>query len=140
MPGRNSLFLLLGGIYAQQIDADGVAIGFMLEDTGVFGDSNYTHHKTLELLLGQTLSRPMEVLLPLMSETKKSVLEFLHERDLLNLTVSCWNATLENDRVIPCHNCANCREREENLSGIIFDNNKDSDTLGQTGLASPGSI
>jgi len=137
VPGRNSLFLLYAGIYAHQIDADGVAIGFMLDDTGVFGDSDYIHHKTLELLLTQTLSRPMEMFLPIKSETKESVFRILFERGIVDLTVSCWNATVANNQVVTCHNCANCVEREKNLSGIIFDAKTDGNIPTRTYCINP---
>ncbi len=118
VPGRNTLFMIVAGIYAHQINADGLAVGYMLDDQGVFGDSNIVHHKMMELLLGQTLSRPMDVILPLSSMTKRQVLEFLKERDALDLTVSCWNAKVDYRQVITCHQCANCLEREQTLAQL----------------------
>lgn len=115
VPARNTLFMLLAGIYAYQIDADGIAVGFIVDDQGVFGDSNIIHHKLEETLLTQTLSRPMKVFTPIMSMTKKDVLKYLLEKDALELTVSCWNAKVEGEIVVSCHECANCRERDENL-------------------------
>ncbi len=41
VPARNTLFMLLAGIYAHSIEADGIAIGAMLEDNFVFGDNDY---------------------------------------------------------------------------------------------------
>lgn len=120
VPGRNSIFMLAAGIYAHQIDADGIAIGWMLSDQGVFGDSNFLHHKIMETLLAQTLSRPMNVHLPLSQMTKEDVLRFLIERGSLDLTVSCWNARIEENTIRTCHECANCIERDENLQRIIY--------------------
>lgn len=115
VPARNTLFMLLAGIYAYQIDADGIAIGFIVEDQGVFGDSNIIHHKLEEALLTQTLSRPMKVFTPIMSMTKKDVLRYLLDHNALELTVSCWNARVEGEIVVSCHECANCKERDESL-------------------------
>lgn len=116
VPGRNTLFMVIAGIYAHQIDADGVAIGYILDDNGVFGDSNFNHHKMVELLLGQSLSRPMDVLLPIRSMSKSQVLEYLSQKDALDLTVSCWNAKVDHGRILTCHTCANCLERDQNLA------------------------
>lgn len=118
VPGRNTLFMLAAGIYGHQINADGIAIGYMLSDQGVFGDSNIMHHKMMELLLAQTLSRPMDVHLPLAQMMKAGVLGYLNDRSFLDLTVSCWNARLENGDITTCRKCANCLEREENLRNI----------------------
>lgn len=118
IPARNTLFMLLAGIYAYQIDADGIAIGFIVEDQGVFGDSNIIHHKLKEALLTQTLSRPMNVFTPIMSMTKKDVLKYLLDKNALELTVSCWNAIIEGEVVVSCHECANCIERDKNLRSL----------------------
>lgn len=121
VPARNTLFMIAAGIYAHQIDADGIAIGYMRSDQGVFGDSSFVHHKMMETLLAQTLSRPMDVHLPLAQMSKMDVLRYLHNQGFLELTVSCWNAQLENDVIRTCHECANCLEREENLRGILYE-------------------
>lgn len=121
VPGRNTLFMLAAGIYGHQINADGIAIGYMLSDQGVFGDSNYIHHKMMEVLLAQTLSRPMDVHLPLAQMTKADVLHYLNDRSFLDLTVSCWNAKIVDNTIQTCHECANCIEREENLRGILYE-------------------
>lgn len=119
VPGRNSIFMLLAGVYAYQIDADGIAVGYMLDDQGVFGDSNIMHHKMIELLLTQTLSRPMQVFTPLMSMTKLDVLRYLLDKRSLQFTVSCWNAKLDGKVVEACHACANCQERDTNLKELL---------------------
>lgn len=121
VPGRNTLFMITAGIYAHQINADGIAIGYMRSDQGVFGDSSFMHHKMMELLLAQTLSRPMDVHLPLAQMTKADVLRYLNDHGFLDLTVSCWNATLKGNTIQTCHECANCHEREENLRGILYE-------------------
>ncbi|MFZ2024901.1 MAG: 7-cyano-7-deazaguanine synthase [Microgenomates group bacterium] len=118
VPGRNSVFMLLAGIYAHQIDADGVSIGFMASDQGVFGDSNMIHHKILETLLTQTLSRQMDVYTPLQNADKRKVLEILAERGAIDLTVSCWNAHVEDSKIVICGTCANCEERNTNLQAL----------------------
>jgi len=112
VPGRNTLFMVIAGIYAKQIDADGVSIGYMLDDNFVFGDNDYFHHKSMEDVLSKSFLQPMEVFLPIKSMDKRKLIKLLHESGHLDLTVSCWNAQLENQQLISCHQCANCRERD----------------------------
>ena len=118
VPARNTLFTVLAGIYGCQIDADRIVIGFMADDQGVYGDSNYLHHQLAGLLLTQSLSRPMPVDTPLKSLTKKEVLKYLLAQGAIDLTVSCWNAQLEDRVVQACHRCTNCQERDGNLALI----------------------
>ncbi len=115
MPARNTLFLLMAGIYGYSIDADGVAFGYVLDDNFVFGDNDYYHHRLLELLLERSLLRPYSVLLPAMACSKRDVIAYLERRGLLQLTVSCWNASLQDGVIVACGTCANCLERAEAL-------------------------
>ena len=116
VPGRNTLFMIIAGIYAKQVDADGVAIGYMLDDNFVFGDNDYFHHKAVEDVLAKSFLQPFKVLLPLMAWHKKDIVAELVKRNLLDSTVSCWNAKLSDGKITVCHKCANCIEREQFLS------------------------
>ena len=111
VPCRNTLFMTLAAIAAYKHDADGIAIGFMKDDMGVFGDNDFSHHKMMEAILSKSLGRPMEVFLPIMSMWKKDIIELLRSRNLLDLTVSCWNAKIEDGQVVTCGGCAQCLER-----------------------------
>jgi 7-cyano-7-deazaguanine synthase len=116
VPARNTLFMLLAGIYAHSIGADGIAIGAMLDDNFVFGDNDYFHHRTLELLLAKSFLRPFEVLLPALSMRKAELIALLGERGLLDLTVSCWNASVVAGGIAECGECANCLEKRSILA------------------------
>lgn len=118
VPGRNTLFMVIAGIYAEQIDGDGIAIGYMLDDNFVFGDNDYFHHKGVEDILSKSFLRPMEVFLPIRSLTKKDLLKRLSDAGMLDLTVSCWNAQYNDGKITSCHECANCKEREKNIAEI----------------------
>lgn len=118
VPGRNTLFMVIAGIYAKQIDADGISIGYMLDDNFVFGDNDYFHHKSMEELLSKTFLQPMEVFLPTKSMHKRELIKILYDSGDLDLTVSCWNAQLENQQVLSCHQCANCRERDSLVEAL----------------------
>lgn len=113
VPGRNTLFMILAGIYAKQIDADGISIGYMLDDNFVFGDNDFFHHQAIEGVLSRSFLQPTRVLLPTMASHKKDLIRLLYEKGALDLTVSCWNAQVSEDRVVSCNQCANCQERNQ---------------------------
>jgi 7-cyano-7-deazaguanine synthase len=118
VPGRNTLFMVIAGIYARQIDADGISIGYMLDDNFVFGDNDYFHHKSMEEILSKTFLQPMEVFLPIKAMNKKQLIQLLQDQRCLDLTVSCWNARLENHQIVSCHQCANCIERDDYIKSL----------------------
>ncbi|MFA5895077.1 MAG: 7-cyano-7-deazaguanine synthase [Candidatus Shapirobacteria bacterium] len=116
VPGRNTLFMTIAGIYAQQIDADGIAIGYMKDDNFVFGDNDYFHHLEVAQLLSKSFLRPMKVYMPAIAKTKLDLIKLIKSKNLLEATTSCWNAKLENDQIIECGLCANCLEKKAQLS------------------------
>lgn len=120
VPGRNTLFMVLAGIYAKQIDADGISIGYMLDDNFVFGDNDYFHHQMMAGVLSKSFLQPMEVFTPTRSKTKLELIRLLYQAKFLDSTVSCWNATLEaGDSIQTCHDCANCVERDEYVKAVV---------------------
>jgi len=118
VPGRNTLFMIIASIYAKQIDADGITIGYMLDDNFVFGDNDYFHHLAIEDVISKSFLQPMQVFLPIKGITKKEVLKKLVNKKLLDSTVTCWNAKLNNGEVVSCHKCANCLERDQYILEI----------------------
>ena len=80
--------------------------------------------RVVETLLEKTLSRPMDIHLPLAQMTKIDVLQYLNDHGVIDLTVSCWNAALRDNKIQTCHTCANCVEREESLKGILYEYGK----------------
>jgi len=113
VPGRNTLFMIIAGIYAQQLDADGITIGYMLDDNFVFGDNDYFHHKAIEESLSKSFLRPLKVFMPIVNKTKKELIDLLDKYQLTKMTVSCWNAKVIEGKVEVCHQCANCLERDK---------------------------
>ena len=118
VPGRNTLFLVLAGIYAAHLDADGVCLGYCLEDNFVFGDNDLVHHQLIGVLLTRSLERPVEMLMPLAAMNKSALISLLREREVLDQTVSCWNAVLTDLTIQVCGQCANCIERAAALAGV----------------------
>jgi len=113
IPARNTLFMVMAGIYAHQIDADGIAIGYCLDDNFVFGDNDRTHHQLMQVVLTCSMSRQVDVLMPTISLHKKDLIKILQENEVLEQTVSCWNAQLINGHINVCNECANCLERNK---------------------------
>lgn len=116
VPGRNTLFMIIAGIFAKQVNADGICLGYMLDDNFVFGDNDYFHHKNMEELLSKSFLQPMAVMMPTVGWQKKDLIALLKKKDVLKYTVSCWNAKINNNKVVVCSQCANCLERI-NLNG-----------------------
>lgn len=112
VPGRNTLFMIIAGIFAKQIDADGICLGYMLDDNFVFGDNDYFHHKNMEGLLSKSFLQPMAVMMPTVGWQKKDLIILLKKKDVLKYTVSCWNAKIKNNKLVVCGQCANCLERK----------------------------
>ena len=108
---RNTLFMIYSGIYAKKIDADGICLGYMLEDNFVFGDNDYFHHKLVELTLSHSFLQPIEVFMPIKEAHKADLMKMLDEKGLLDLTTSCWNAKITGGNVRSCNKCSNCLER-----------------------------
>jgi len=111
VPGRNTLLMMLAGIYSIKIDADGLAIGYCLDDNFVFGDNDLTHHQLMEVTLTRSFARPFSVQMPLSGMSKKDAVTLLLKHNVLDATVSCWNARRVNGCVKVCGKCANCLER-----------------------------
>lgn len=118
VPGRNTLFMVIAGIYAKQINADGIAIGYMLDDNFVFGDNDFFHHRGVADVLSRSFLQPMEVLHPTSAMTKSEVIQYTIDKKALDLTVSCWNAKVERQRIVNCNACANCVEKNSQLNSL----------------------
>ncbi len=111
--GRNTLFMMIAGIYAERINADGISLGYMLEDNFVFGDNDFFHHKEVENLLAKSFLRPFKVYMPIKHLNKSQLISLLRENELFDITTSCWNAKLDGKSISVCHQCANCLERDQ---------------------------
>jgi len=113
VPFRNTLFMVLAAMYANRVHADGVSIGLMKEDSGVFPDSNLSHHSLVETLLTYSAARTYEVFLPTKDCSKFDIMEICSKWNLM--TVSCWSAKLVDTvygvMVKVCGECAQCKER-----------------------------
>jgi 7-cyano-7-deazaguanine synthase len=103
-PGRNLLFLLLGGAYAYQKGANAVAIALLTERTSLFPDQTSRFGAGAESLLSQCLGRALRVLMPLSDFTKRDVVRVAREKKI-HRTYSCHAGGPS-----PCGKCISCRE------------------------------
>jgi 7-cyano-7-deazaguanine synthase len=103
-PGRNLLFLLVGGSYAHAKAADGVAIGLLNEATSLFPDQTTAFLLSAQATLRVALGTPINVIAPLASFSKRDVVRLASEKDIRD-TYSCHAGRSE-----PCGSCIACRE------------------------------
>ncbi len=103
-PGRNLLFLLIGGAYAYQVGANAVSIGLLTERTSLFPDQTSGFVANAEELLSECLGRRLGVLMPLSDFTKRDVVSMAHKKKIRG-TYSCHVG-----RDSPCGKCISCRE------------------------------
>jgi 7-cyano-7-deazaguanine synthase len=105
LPGRNLLLLLAGSSYAASIGAHEVAIGLLDETKRLFEDQSRDFLGRAESLLRTATAVPITVRAPLISLSKRDVLELAKRRNVRG-TYSCHAGTTP-----PCRKCLSCRER-----------------------------
>lgn len=103
-PGRNFLFLLMGGSYAYQVGASSVAIGLLSEQFSIFPDQRRGFLSQAEQAISTAMGRNLSVLTPLMDFSKADVIQ-LAEAKGISGTYSCHAG---NDK--PCGRCIACLE------------------------------
>lgn len=103
-PGRNLLFLLMGGAYAFQVEAEAVAIGLLAERFSLFPDQRANFIIDAERAIASALGRPMRIVTPLSGFSKADVLELAQEKGISG-TYSCHAGT-----ETPCGRCISCLE------------------------------
>jgi 7-cyano-7-deazaguanine synthase len=103
-PGRNLLFLLLGGAYATQVGASAVAIGLLDEEKAIFPDQRFEFIVHAERALQVALGKSIRVLAPLTAFTKRDVVQMAKAKGISG-TYSCHAGTTH-----PCGKCIACRE------------------------------
>ncbi len=113
LPGRNVLFLLVGGSYAYRVKANSVAIGLLIEEYRIFPDQTVSFVEKCEALLQLAMGYRLKVVAPLMHLSKADILELARIRRIAG-TYSCHSGHEE-----PCGICVSCREVENARKGGI---------------------
>jgi len=103
-PGRNMLFLLAAAAYAQQNNADAIAIGLLNESTSIFPDQTSAFLKSAEATLRLAVDRPVQILAPLSAFVKADVVALAAQKGI-DRTYSCHSG-----EAVPCEICIACRE------------------------------
>ena len=106
-PGRNALFLLIAGSYAATVQASSISIGLLDEKYRLFPDQSKRFIEQCEEFLSCCLGRGISVKAPLMSMSKRDVIEIARVKGLRGLTYSCHLGTEK-----PCGTCIACLEFE----------------------------
>lgn len=104
LPGRNSLFLLVGAAYATQVGATAVSIGLLDEQSHLFPDQTQEFIVSAENYISLALGTSIKVLTPLSAYSKTDVIELI-KKYRLDHTYSCHSGNDE-----PCGVCISCKE------------------------------
>jgi len=104
LPGRNSLFLLVGASYATQVGASTVSIGLLNEQAHLFPDQTQDFIVAAENFLSLALGTVIKVITPLSDYSKKDVIGLAQKYEL-DHTYSCHSGNDE-----PCGVCISCKE------------------------------
>jgi 7-cyano-7-deazaguanine synthase len=105
LPGRNLLFLLAGCAYAYKTKSNGVAIGFLSEQSHIFPDQTIEFLKSTQALITFAMGYSVKIVAPLMDFTKRDVILLAKEKGI-DETYSCHAGTIP-----PCGKCVSCQER-----------------------------
>lgn len=103
-PGRNLLFLLMGGAYAFQVGAQAVAIGLLSEQFSLFPDQCANFVEKAEWAIRAALGRAIRIVTPLFEFSKADVIKLAQEKGIHG-TYSCHAGT-----DLPCGRCISCLE------------------------------
>lgn len=104
LPGRNLLFLLAGGAYAYQTNANAVAIGLLNEETHLFPDQTKRFLIQAETMISFCMERTIRIIAPLLSFYKSDVIRLAEQYGLIG-TYSCHSGLDD-----PCGVCVSCKE------------------------------
>jgi len=107
-PGRNLLFLSMGGAYAYQVGASSVAIGLLAEQFSLFPDQRQPFLLQAERAIVAAMGRPIKLLTPLIEFGKADVVRLATEKGVVG-TYSCH---IGDDQ--PCGRCIACLEFQFN--------------------------
>jgi 7-cyano-7-deazaguanine synthase len=116
VPGRNLIMASIMAGLAESIGADSIALGVHRGDHHIYPDCRKEFIKSLDSTIYLSSNRAVEVMCPLIEDTKLSILE---KGDLCKLRVPYeLTRTCYKDQPISCGRCGSCRERLEAFSDL----------------------
>jgi 7-cyano-7-deazaguanine synthase len=101
-PGRNLMFLLMGGAYAYQLGVSSVSIGLLAEEFSLFPDQRRPFLDRAEAAIAAAMGRQIKVLTPLIEFGKEDVVRLAQAKGVTG-TYSCHVGDSE-----PCGQCIAC--------------------------------
>lgn len=104
LPGRNMLFLLIGGAYAVQNSCSSVSIGLLKEDTAIFPDQTDDFILSAEYSISKAMGESIEIVTPLRDFYKADVVSLAKEKGIYD-SYSCHAGKEQ-----PCGVCISCLE------------------------------
>jgi len=106
LPGRNLLFLVVGGSFAHHVGANKVAIGLLTERFHLFPDQTERFIVNANIAINEALNDSIAIVTPLMNFTKEDIFKLARHYKLpVEETYSCH---LGGEKY--CGKCISCRE------------------------------
>lgn len=103
-PGRNLMFLLMGGAYAYQQGASAVTIGLLAEEFSLFPDQKRQFVAQAETTISAAMGQSIKMLTPLIEFSKADVVKLAQAKGISG-TYSCHTGNS-----VPCGQCIACLE------------------------------
>lgn len=116
VPGRNMIMAAVMAGLAESVGADAIALGVHRGDHHIYPDCRKEFIKALDSAVYLSSNHAVEVLAPLMEDTKLSILEKGKQCKLpvpYHLTRTCYK-----DQEKACGKCGSCTERLEAFSDL----------------------
>ena len=103
-PGRNLMFLIMGGAFAHQTGATSIAIGLLSEEFSLFPDQTASFISHAEAAINSSLDLKLKIVTPLSAFSKADVIRLAKSKGIAG-TYSCHIGDSE-----PCGYCISCLE------------------------------
>ncbi len=116
VPGRNMIFASVMAALAESIGAEAIALGVHAGDHHIYPDCRQEFIKALDTTIYLSSDRQVEIITPLIKDTKTSILEKGYELTTpvpYELTRTCYK-----DQPLACGKCGSCIERLEAFSNL----------------------
>jgi 7-cyano-7-deazaguanine synthase len=109
VPGRNMIFSSIMAGLAESIGAEAIALGVHQGDHAIYPDCRKEFIKALDTAIYLSSDRKIQVLTPLVDDTKTSILAKGFALNVpYHLTRTCYK-----DQELSCGKCGSCQERLE---------------------------
>ena len=115
VPLRNTIFLSYAAAYAEANGVQDIFIGVNVLDYSGYPDCRPEYIRSIEEALSRgsryvdDAEKSFKIHTPLINKTKKEIIELGMKLGVAyDLTWSCYNPKVANERIIPCEECDSC--------------------------------